>query len=113
MKKAVILILTLLILLVSNTDTLAKVKMLDVVHLTDGNMVTGEIIEIIPKETIKIKTIDGKQITYPFDQIEKIDRVEVEFKSRTSATIRAAVFPIFPVGLLSFGVPVIKGWGKF
>ena len=60
MQKTVILILTLLILLVSNTDTLAKVKMLDVVHLTDGNMVTGEIIEIIPKETIKIKTIDGK-----------------------------------------------------
>ena len=113
MQKIVILILTLLILLVSNTDTLAKVKMLDVVHLTDGNMVTGEIIEIIPKETIKIKTIDGKQITYPFDQIEKIDRVEVEFKSRTSATIRAAVFPIFPGGLLSFGVPVFSGWGQF
>ena len=99
MQQIVILILTLLILLVSNTDTLAKVKMLDVVHLTDGNMVTGE---IIPKETIKIETTDGKLITYPLDQIEKKTRVEVEFKSRTSATIRAAVFPIFPVGLLSF-----------
>ena len=71
----------------------AEVKMLDVVHLTDGNMVTGEIIETIPKETIKIKTTDGKLITYPFDQIEKIDRVEVEFKNRTTATVRAAVFP--------------------
>ena len=90
MQKIVILILTLLILLVSNTDTLAKVKMLDVVHLTDG-----------------------KLITYPLDQIEKKTRVEVEFKSRTSATIRAAVFPIFPVGLLSFGVPVFSGWGQF
>jgi len=113
MQEAVILILTLLILLVSNTDTLAKVKMLDVVHLTDGNTVTGEIIEIIPKETIKIETTDGKLITYPLDQIEKKTRVEVEFKSRTSATIRAAVFPIFPVGLLSFGVPVFSGWGQF
>ena len=113
MQKIVILILTLLILLVSNTDTLAKVKMLDVVHLTDGNTVTGEIIEIIPKETIKIETTDGKLITYPLDQIEKKTRVEVEFKSRTSATIRAAVFPIFPVGLLSFGVPVFSGWGQF
>ena len=37
----------------------------------------------------------------------------MEFKSRTSATIRAAVFPIFPVGLLSFGVPVFSGWGQF
>ena len=90
MQQIVILILTLLILLVSNTDTLAKVKMLDVVHLTDG-----------------------KLITYPLDQIEKKTRVEVEFKSRTSATIRAAVFPIFPVGLLSFGVPVFSGWGQF
>ena len=91
----------------------AEVKVLDVVHLTDGNMVTGEIIETIPKETIKIKTTDGKLITYPFDQIEKIDRVEVEFKNRTTATVRAAVFPIFPVGLLSFGIPVFSGWGQF
>ena len=68
----------------------AEVKLLDVVHLTDG-----------------------KLITYPFDQIEKIDRVEVEFKNRTTATVRAAVFPIFPVGLLSFGIPVFSGWGQF
>ena len=101
------------ILSVLGSNASAKVKMLDVIHLTDGNMVTGEIIETIPKETIKIKTTDGKLITYPFDQIEKIDRVEVEFKNRTTATVRAAVFPIFPVGLLSFGIPVFSGWGQF
>ena len=58
----------------------------DIVYLTDENMVTGEIVEIIPNETIKIKTTDGKLITYPFDQIEKMDQMEVKLKSRTVAT---------------------------
>ena len=106
-------ILCIVILLVLGSNAFAKVKMLGIVYLTDENMVTGEIVEIIPNETIKIKTTDGKLITYPLDQIEKKTRVEVEFKSRTSATIRAAVFPIFPVGLLfPTGIPVLSGWGQ-
>ena len=48
MQKIVILILTLLILLVSNTDTLAKVKMLDVVHLTDGNYDAETALDLLP-----------------------------------------------------------------
>ena len=95
------------ILSVLGSNASAKVKMLDVVHLTDGNMVTGEIIETIPKETIKIKTTDGKLITYPLDQIEKMTRVEVKLKSRTVATVLAALGPILP-----FGVPVFQGYGQ-
>ena len=106
-------ILCVVILSVLGSNASAKVKMLDVIHVTDGNMVTGEIVEIIPKETIKIKTIDSKLITYPFDQIEKMDQVEVKLKSRTVATALAAAFPIFPAGLLSFGIPVFSGWGQF
>ena len=48
MQKAEVLILGVLILLLSTTSTSAKVKMIDVVHLTDGSIATGEIIESIP-----------------------------------------------------------------
>ena len=39
--------------------------------------------------------------------------MEVEFKNRTTATVRAAVVPIFPAGLLAFLYPVSSGWGQF
>lgn len=107
-------ILCVVILLVLGSNAFAKVKMLDIVYLTDENIVTGEIVEIIPNETIKIKTTDGKLRTHPFDQIEKIDQVEVKLKSRTVATALASAFPIFPVGLLfPTGIPVLSGWGQF
>ena len=113
MQKAEVLILGVLILLLSTTSTSAKVKMIDVVHLTDGSIATGEIIESIPDVTVKIKTVDRQMVTYQFDEIEKISRVEVEYKNRTAATVYAALVPIFPAGLLSFGLPVFSGWGQF
>ncbi len=113
MQKAEVLILGVLILLLSTTSTSAKVKMIDVVHLEDGSIATGEIIATTPNKTIKIKSIDGPLITYSFNQIEKIDRVEVEFKNRTTATVCATIVPIFPAGLLSFLYPVFSGWGQF
>ena len=113
MQKAEVLILGVLILLLSTTSTSAKVKMIDVVHLTDGSIATGEIIESIPDVTVKIKTVERQMVTYQFDEIEKISRVEVEYKSRTAATVYAALVPIFPAGLLSFGLPVFSGWGQF
>ena len=113
MQKAEVLILGVLILLLSTTSTSAKVKMIDVVHLTDGSIATGEIIESIPDVTVKIRTVERQMVTYQFDEIEKISRVEVEYKSRTAATVYAALVPIFPAGLLSFGLPVFSGWGQF
>ena len=113
MQKAEVLILGVLILLLLTTSTSAKVKMIDVVHLTDGSIATGEIIESIPDVTVKIKTVDRQMVTYQFDEIEKISRVEVEYKNRTAPTVYAALVPIFPAGLLSFGLPVFSGWGQF
>ena len=98
--------LCVVILSVLGSNASAKTKMIDVVHLTDGSVVTGEIIEKTPNETIEIKTTDGgKLVTYPFDQIEKMDQVEVKFKSRTIATLFAA-------GPGSIGVPLL-GLGQF
>ena len=56
MTKTRIMPLSLLILFVFTTSASAKVKMIDIVHLTDECIVTGEIIETVPNEVIKIKT---------------------------------------------------------
>jgi len=39
-------------------------KMVDVVYLKNGSVITGSIIEQIPNETIKIQTRDGSVFVY-------------------------------------------------
>ena len=56
MQKTVILVLSILVLSVFTTKALAKTQMVDVIHLTDGSVVVGKIIENIPDESIKIET---------------------------------------------------------
>ena len=54
MQQTGIPVLGILIIFVFTISASAKTKMIDVVHLTDGSVVAGEIIETIPNETIKI-----------------------------------------------------------
>ena len=124
MQKTVILVLSVLVLSVFTTKALAKTQMLDVIHLTDGGVVVGEIIEIIPNQTVKLKTHvldnsyqgifflqepdEGELKIYPFGQIEKMSKVEVKFRNRTTATVRAALLPSIP-----FLYPIFPGWGQF
>ena len=125
MQKTVILILGMLILLMFTANaTAATDKRIDVIYLTDGSVVAGEITEIIPNETVKIKTYvldnsyqgisflqepdKGELKIYPFGQIEKMSKVEVKFRNRTMATVRAALLPSIP-----FLYPIFPGWGQF
>ena len=107
MKKTGILILGVLILLAFMTSVSAKVKVLDIIHLTDNSIVTGVIVEIAPNKSIKVETIDGDVITCSSDKIEKMTQVEVKLKSRTVATALAVVGPFFPLG-----VPIVQGYGQ-
>ena len=107
MKKIGILILGVLILLAFMTSASAKVKVLDIIHLTDNSIVTGVILEIAPNKSIKVETIDGDVITCSSDKIEKMTQVEVKLKSRTVATALAVVGPFFPLG-----VPIVQGYGQ-
>ncbi len=109
MQKTGILVLGILVLLMFTANTSVETQMLDVIHLTDGNLVVGEITEIIPNQTVKLKThvLDnsyqgisflqepdkGELKIYPFGQIEKMSKVEVKFRNRTTATVRAALLP--------------------
>ena len=56
MQKTVILVLSVLVLSLFTNKALAKTQMVDVIHLTDGSIVVGKIIENIPDESIKIET---------------------------------------------------------
>ena len=124
MQKTVILVLSVLVLSLFTTKALAKTQMLDVIHLTDGGVVVGEIIEIIPNQTVKLKTHvldnsyqgifflqepdEGELKIYPFEQIEKMSKIKVKFRNRTTATVRAALLPSIP-----FLYPIFPGWGQF
>ena len=84
----------------------------------------GEIIEIIPNQTVKLKTHvldnsyqgifflqepdEGELKIYPFEQIEKMSKIKVKFRNRTTATVRAALLPSIP-----FLYPIFPGWGQF
>ena len=54
MQKTVI--INILVLSVFTANVTAKIQMLDVIHLTDGSVVVGKITEIIPNQTVKLKT---------------------------------------------------------
>ena len=45
---------------------------------------------------------------YPFEQIEKMSKIKVKFRNRTTATVRAALLPSIP-----FLYPIFPGWGQF
>ena len=52
-------------------------QMEDVVHLKNGGLVRGAIIEEIPGESLKIKTRDGNVFFYTMDEVAKMSREPV------------------------------------
>ena len=49
-------------------------KMVDVVYLKNGSVITGSIIEQIPNETIKIQTRDGSVFVYQYSDISRMTK---------------------------------------
>lgn len=52
----------------------ASAQYVEVVHLKNGGIIRGIIIEQIPNENLKIQTNDGNVFVYWFDEIEKITK---------------------------------------
>ena len=48
----------------------------DVVHLKNGSIIRGTIIEQVPNESLKIKTADGSVFVYTMDEVAKITKEE-------------------------------------
>ena len=64
MKKWLILLLTL-----AQMTVFAR----EAVYLKDGNIVKGNIIELIPNQSVTIKSADGSIFVFKSDEIEKIE----------------------------------------
>jgi hypothetical protein len=52
----------------------------DVVHLKDGTMIRGVIVEMKPDDYIKIRTVDGIIMVYEIKDILKIDQVKYDYE---------------------------------
>ena len=52
-------------------------QMEDVIHLKNGGLIRGTIIEQIPGESLKIKTRDGNVFVYTMDEIAKMSKEPV------------------------------------
>ena len=57
----------------------------DVVHLKNGSIVRGTIIEQIPGESLKIQTQGGSVFVYTMNEIAKISKEPVEMSGRVDA----------------------------
>ncbi len=71
MKK---LVLAALILFV--TSSLPAQEYIDVVHLKNGGLIKGIIIENVPNDKVKIKTRDGSIFVFKYSEIEKFTKEE-------------------------------------
>ena len=76
MQKTVVLVLSVLILLVFTTSAPAKTEIIDVVHLKNGNVIQGVVIEMVANETIKIETADGRIFVYKMNEVEKMTTIK-------------------------------------
>ncbi len=52
----------------------AQQAMQDVIHLKNGSIIKGTIIEQVPNKSIKVQTADGSVFVYTFEEIEKMTK---------------------------------------
>ncbi len=68
----------------------ASAQYAETVHLKNGSIIRGTIIEQIPNQNLKIQTGDGNVFVYSFDEIEKITKeVPVRNHALRTSTVTA------------------------
>jgi len=81
------------ILLLMSFFTVAQVNSRDVVYLKNGSIIKGDILEVIPNETIKIKTSDGSIFVFKMDEVERTGKDE---SAKNPAPVSAATETVKP-----------------
>jgi len=74
-KKRLAISLTMVFMLTSLLVS-AQVNRRDVVYLKNGSVIKGDILEVIPNETIKVKTSDGSTFVFKMDEVERTGKDE-------------------------------------
>ncbi len=94
-KKSVYVLLILLLFCVT-----VFAEYIDVVHLKNGSIIKGVIIEQIPGESIKIETKGGSIFVYKFTEIQKLskEKVKAEVK-KVEGTDKNFSVTVFPIGM--------------
>ena len=77
MKKLLMLLITLVVAV-----SLCAADQYDVVNLKNGSKIIGTIIEQIPNQSLRIRTRDGSEFVYTFDQIASITKEGLDFGPR-------------------------------
>ena len=72
--------LLLLVVLLGGVCAYSQNKMVEAIHLKNGSVIKGVIIEQIPDKQITIRTSDGSTFVYPMEDISKITKEEKESK---------------------------------
>lgn len=85
----------------------------DIVHLKNGSVIRGLIIEQVPGESLKIQTADGSVFVYPIDEVAKMTKEQVEAEA-ASAPTGPRKSPGAALGWsLGIGVVGLEGAGQF
>lgn len=87
----------------------AMAQYIEVVHLKNGSMIRGVIIEQIPEQTLKIQTSDGSVFVYSYSEIAKITK-EIPQRNARVATLspnkpRTPIKPSY-MGMVDVGYSV-------
>ena len=95
--------------LMGMTFAFAQTSLQDVVYLKNGSIIRGDIIEMVPGETIKIMTSDGSVFVHDYADVQKFT------KEQPVSTINKNAYSVekkspWLSGFLSFCIP---GLGQF
>lgn len=74
-KKRLVTAMTVIFTLVS-FFIVAQVNTRDIVYLKNGSVIKGDILEVVPNETLKIKTSDGSIFVFKMEEIERTGKDE-------------------------------------
>ena len=104
--KRFLLVLTIVL---SASFCFAQTSLQDVVYLKNGSIIRGDIIEMVPGETIKIMTSDGSVFVHDYADVQKFT------KEQPVSTINKNAYSVekkspWLSGFLSFCIP---GLGQF
>ena len=101
--KRFLLVLTIVL---SASFTFAQTSLQDVVYLKNGSIIRGDIIEMVPSETVKIMTADGCVFIYDFADVEKFTKEKPMYYGRTAIKKKSPL----AAGIMSYIMP---GLGQF
>ena len=82
MKQIGILVLSVLVLSLCTNNVPAETQMVEVVHLKNGSVIKGEVVQMTPNKTIKIETADGSIFVYELNEVEKMTKVRKQKPQR-------------------------------